>query len=169
MLLKVFGINTAAPTERLHVNGNMRLDNAFMPGNTAGTSSQLLLSQGAGVAPVWRNYTALADTTNWRLIGNTITSANFIGTLNAFDFITRTNNVERMRVIGIAGATQGFVGINTAAPTERLHVNGNMRLDNAFMPGNTAGTSSQLLLSQGRALRLYGETILHWLIQPIGD
>ncbi|MBK8846171.1 MAG: hypothetical protein IPO27_06155 [Bacteroidetes bacterium] len=50
----------------------------------------------------------MADTTNWRLIGNTITSANFIGTLNAFDFITRTNNVERMRVIGIAGATQGF-------------------------------------------------------------
>jgi len=47
------GIGTNAPTERLHVAGNLRLDNAFMPGNQAGAVGNILLSQGAGVAPVW--------------------------------------------------------------------------------------------------------------------
>ena len=143
------GINHNAPTERLHLNGNFRLDNAFMPGNTAGAAGQVLLSQGAGLAPIWRTYSSLADTVNWRLIGNNITALNFIGSLNAFDFMMRTNNVERMRIVGVAGANQGFVGINVIAPSERLHVVGNIRLDNAFMPGNTAGTTGQILLSQG--------------------
>jgi len=47
------GIGTSTPTERLHVAGNLRLDNAFMPGNQAGAVGNILLSQGAGVAPVW--------------------------------------------------------------------------------------------------------------------
>jgi hypothetical protein len=47
------GIGTSTPTERLHVAGNLRLDNAFMPGNQAGAVGNLLLSQGPGVAPVW--------------------------------------------------------------------------------------------------------------------
>jgi hypothetical protein len=47
------GIGTNAPTQRLHVAGNLRLDNAFMPGNQAGAVGNILLSQGAGVAPVW--------------------------------------------------------------------------------------------------------------------
>jgi len=47
------GIGTSTPTERLHVAGNLRLDNAFMPGNQAGAVGNILLSRGAGVAPVW--------------------------------------------------------------------------------------------------------------------
>ena len=47
------GIGTNNPTERLHVAGNLRLDNAFMPGNQAGAVGNILLSQGAGAAPVW--------------------------------------------------------------------------------------------------------------------
>ncbi len=47
------GIGTSTPTERLHVAGNLRLDNAFMPGNQAGAVGNILLSQGAGVAPIW--------------------------------------------------------------------------------------------------------------------
>jgi hypothetical protein len=42
------GIGTSTPTERLHVAGNLRLDNAFMPGNQAGAVGNILLSQGAG-------------------------------------------------------------------------------------------------------------------------
>ena len=48
------GIGVATPTEKLHVAGNLRLDNAFMPGNDAGITGQVLVSQGAGVAPVWQ-------------------------------------------------------------------------------------------------------------------
>lgn len=47
------GIGTSSPTERLHVAGNLRLDNAFMPGNQAGAVGNILLSQGPGAAPVW--------------------------------------------------------------------------------------------------------------------
>jgi hypothetical protein len=47
------GIGTSTPTERLHVEGNLRLEGAFMPGNDAGTAGQVLVSQGAGTAPTW--------------------------------------------------------------------------------------------------------------------
>jgi hypothetical protein len=47
------GIGTSTPTERLHVAGNLRLDNAFMPGNQPGAVGNILISRGAGVAPVW--------------------------------------------------------------------------------------------------------------------
>jgi hypothetical protein len=47
------GIGISTPTERLHVAGNLRLDNAFMPGNQPGAVGNILVSQGANVAPVW--------------------------------------------------------------------------------------------------------------------
>jgi len=47
------GIGTNAPTERLHVAGNLRLNGAFMPGNQPGAIGNILLSQGAGMPPVW--------------------------------------------------------------------------------------------------------------------
>ncbi len=45
------GIGTNAPTQRLHVAGNLHLDNAFMPGNQAGAIGKTLLSQEAGATP----------------------------------------------------------------------------------------------------------------------
>lgn len=48
------GIGTAVPSQKLHVAGNFRLDNAFMPGNNAGNVGEVLVSQGAGVAPQWK-------------------------------------------------------------------------------------------------------------------
>ena len=47
------GIGTNAPTERLHVEGNLRLQGAFMPGNQPGNTGNILLSQGANTPPVW--------------------------------------------------------------------------------------------------------------------
>jgi len=47
------GIGTNAPTQRLHVAGNLRLDGAFMPNNQPGATGNILLSQGAGTPPVW--------------------------------------------------------------------------------------------------------------------
>lgn len=51
------GINVAAPSQRLHLVGNFRLQGAFMPNNNAGAASQLLQSAGAGVSPTWSNFT----------------------------------------------------------------------------------------------------------------
>ncbi len=47
------GIGTTSPTERLHIQGNLCLDNAFMPGNAAGNNDQLLISQGSNTPPTW--------------------------------------------------------------------------------------------------------------------
>lgn len=78
--------------------------------------------------PTW-NYVNPA--TGWTILGNAGTSAatNFIGTTDAVDWVVRTTNTERMRVL--AG---GNVGIGIAAPTQKLDVQGgNARINNAFI------------------------------------
>jgi len=55
------GIGTNAPTQRLHVAGNLRLDGAFMPGNQPGATGNILLSQGAGTPPAWLPNGALGN------------------------------------------------------------------------------------------------------------
>jgi len=47
------GIVNSNPTERLDVNGNVKFSGALMPNNSAGTSGQVLKSNGPGVAPGW--------------------------------------------------------------------------------------------------------------------
>ncbi len=51
----------------------------------------------------------------WKLNGNSGTNAstNFIGTTDAQDWVIRTNNTERVRVLN-----NGLVGINTSTPSE---------------------------------------------------
>lgn len=57
----------------------------------------------------------------WSLTGNTgtVAATNFIGTIDAIDWVIRTTNTERIRVL--AG---GNVGIGIAAPIGRLDVQG---------------------------------------------
>jgi hypothetical protein len=59
----------------------------------------------------------------WGLTGNSGTSAstNFVGTTDAVDFVTRTNNTEKMRV-----TSAGNVGIGVTTPSQALEVNGSI-------------------------------------------
>ena len=109
------GINTTAPSERLHVVGNFYLNGAFMPGGSAGTSGYILTSAGAGTSPTWTNPNSLA----WTLTGNSGTSAstNFIGTTDVVDFVEKTNNTERLRI-----TSGGNVGIGLSNPSYALSV-----------------------------------------------
>lgn len=50
---------------------------------------------------------------------------------------------------GLIGQAEGKVGIGTTNPAEKLDVNGNIRLSGELMPGGAAGTSGQLLQSNG--------------------
>ena len=112
------GIGTTSPSQKLDVNGNLRLSGAFMPNNTAGTAGHFLVSAGAGVAPIWFDAADYA----WLVNGNTVPSIKTIGTINNYALPFITNNNERMRI-----NTNGDVGIGTttfsATNPEQLIVN----------------------------------------------
>ena len=74
---------------------------------------------GTPAAPNWRRLAT--DGEAWSLTGNsgTVAGTNFIGTVDAIDWVVKTNNAERMRVL-----SSGNVGIGTLAPTNKLHVDG---------------------------------------------
>jgi hypothetical protein len=83
-------------------------------------AGQVLTSGGVGVAPVWA--APVTSATAWQLLGNsgTVAGTNFIGTIDAIDFVVKTTNTERLRVL-----STGNVGIGTASPTlARLQVAG---------------------------------------------
>ncbi len=133
------GIGTISPTERLQVAGNIRFSGALMPNNLAGTSGQILTSQGTGVAPVWSNLSALA----WSLTGNAGTNplTNYIGTSDAQPLRINTNGAERMRV-----SAAGVVGINNTNPVAgsfnpamRLDVSGAIRTARDGVNGEEGG------------------------------
>ncbi len=60
-----------------------------------------------------------AQSEDWKLVGNAGTNpaVNFLGTTDAQPLVFRTNNTEKMRI-----STDGNVGIGTAAPQFRLHL-----------------------------------------------
>jgi hypothetical protein len=68
----------------------------------------------------WKSNCDANDMGVWGLTGNTATTpgTNFVGTTDAQDLVFKTTGTERMRIL--AG---GNIGINTLAPTNRLHVN----------------------------------------------
>lgn len=82
----------------------------------------------------------------WAITGNTGTNpaTNFIGTADNTSVVFRANNVERMRLLNT-----GELGIGTISALQKLDVAGNMRLTGSFMPNNQAGTTGQILTSQG--------------------
>jgi Head domain of trimeric autotransporter adhesin len=112
------GIGKTNPTQKLDVNGNFNLSGAFMPGNSAGTTGQFLISSGAGTAPTWFDASGYA----WLIDGNSVPSVKSIGTTNNFALPFITNNTEKMRI-----NTAGDVGIGTstfsATNPEQLLVN----------------------------------------------
>lgn len=90
------------------------IQNVPVAGN-APTNNQILVYNGTQWAP------NSADGLFWKVTGNAGTTAatNFVGTTDNVPFVTRTNNVEQMRV-----AASGEVGIGTAAPARKLHLSG---------------------------------------------
>lgn len=81
-----------------------------------------------------------ADATFWDLDGNSIVAGGtavgqqYLGSSNAQDLVLASNGAERMRVVGVAGPSQGFVGIGTATPEAMLDVRGHILLSNAGGP-----------------------------------
>jgi hypothetical protein len=79
----------------------------------------------------WTRLQNGSTSSDWNTLGNagTVAATNFIGTTDPVDFVTRTTNIERMRV-----TAAGSVGIGIAVPTQRFDVQGgNARINNTFI------------------------------------
>ncbi|WP_223609169.1 hypothetical protein [Chryseobacterium sp. OSA05B] len=134
------GVGTATPQKTFHVNGTAQITNELNVGGTAttpgsaGTSGQVLTSGGAGASPKWVNASSLAAADNNIYSTDGTLSANrtviqadktlaFTGTaVNAFSVDGATFSVD---------AANDRLGIGTATPTEKLDVNGNVRIRGA--------------------------------------
>ncbi len=113
------------------------------------TNSTTIGGSGTGIY-YWdgSNWNFLANTTTalnyWSLTGNSGTSAstNFIGTSDATDFVTRTNNIERMRILGAANGSSkaGWIGMGITVPRSSLDVTGDFTNKNVITIQNTSST-----------------------------
>ena len=79
----------------------------------------------------------LAGVQGWGILGNAGTTpvTNFLGTTDPQDLAVRTNNTERMRVLGL----NGRVGIGIAAPTTTLEVSSGAVLDAIYGHSTNVG------------------------------
>ncbi|MCC6373117.1 MAG: hypothetical protein IT236_19085, partial [Bacteroidia bacterium] len=89
------GVGTTNPVQKFDVVGNVGFSGALMPGNSAGTAGQYLVSAGSGSAPVWTSI-GTGSNTLWSTIGNagTTPSLNFIGTTDNVPLNFRVNNTK---------------------------------------------------------------------------
>ncbi len=117
------GIGTSAPTNKLQVTaGADPLRLVGVQGGAAADSIMTINSTGV-VKKRTVDDVLSAQNTAWKTLGNTgtVASTNFIGTTDNIDFVTRTNNTEKMRI-----TAAGSVGIATATPNSTFQVAGSV-------------------------------------------
>ncbi len=105
---------------------------------TNGNGAGFYYNSGTSGAPSWVKLYA-SNGKAWETVGNagTVAGTNFLGTTNAIDFVTKTNNLERMRIL-----SSGKVGINTPAPLMRLDVtDASTTADDATIRGAATGAA----------------------------
>lgn len=100
------GIGISTPLQKLHVNGNLRFDGALMPNGNAGSTGQVLISQGAGVAPIWGPVGGLITTYKNTATRTTINSTAFIPITGLSRTITLTSNAAV--IISTYGSMETF-------------------------------------------------------------
>jgi hypothetical protein len=123
------GLGFSTPQYRLDVSGSARINGSLSVGSaTIGSYPFTVNASGNGMAHT--NGTITLNT----FLGGSITGA-YIQTATNHPLAFGTNNSSAQVTL----ATNGFLGINTTSPTDRLHVNGPFRCDNVtkcFFPNN---------------------------------
>jgi len=106
------------------------------------SSGDILTSTVNGVASTGLDLTPAITANAWSLTGNGGTSAatNFIGTTDVTDFVTKTSNTERMRIL-----SSGNVGIGTSSPAELLHVYGGSAVNAGLKISSNLGNTNNIL------------------------
>lgn len=114
---------------------------------TVGESGQALTIQavsGTAATLGWSN------TNFWGLLGSDITAGGtatgqqYLGTKNAQDLVIASNATEAIRIVGLAGANQGWIGLGTAAPKAPIDLARTVLLSNT-------GTATELRFAEPSA------------------
>ncbi|MBT6568330.1 MAG: tail fiber domain-containing protein [Flavobacteriales bacterium] len=131
------GIGTTNPSQNLHVSGSLRVeDDIYDSNNEKGTAGQILSSTATGIDWIDASGGAIADAD-----GDTQIQVEESTDEDAIRFDTRGG--QRMLI-----AASGNVGIGTSGPSQRLDVNGSLRLRyNIYDSNNEKGTAGQILSS----------------------
>jgi len=126
---------------------------------TGVTGYSLLLPSTAGVAGQAMTISAVNGTTAelswtdaafWSLAGSQITAGGtapgeqYLGTANAQDVVLASNGSEAMRIVGVAGPTQGYIGLGTTSPQAPIDLGGTVLLSNS-------GTATELRFAEPSA------------------
>ena len=122
------GVGTSSPSQKLHIDGDMRLTGAFYDGsNGKGSNGDILTSTGSSTK--WDSVGNVMNGTYFKQGGNNFGTLATLGTNDNYGLAIKTNNTEAMRIL-----TDGKVGIGTTSPQTMLHIN------------RTPGTNGDILL-----------------------
>jgi len=99
----------------------------------------------------------------WTIGGNggTTPGSDFLGTTDSTDLTFKTNGTERMRV-----KADGNIGIGTANPQSRLHINGDLSID-SVASGNLATDSIMVLSASDHKVRMVSPVALKPKVQKL--
>lgn len=141
------GIGVANPSEKLQLNGSIRLG--------TGASGDLIIRPSIATAvPVGGSATSSVFTTS----GNNSSSFHIGFEIPANDindgfFVTTDSNLDGIPdKVALKIKANGNIGIGTTAPTEALDVTGNIAVSGGISANGSLGTSGQVLTSTGTGI-----------------
>ena len=120
------GINNASPAYKLDVTGDINFTGALRANGTAGTTGQVLVSQGTS-NPVWSDISGAIGGDAWLQGGNSFGATGILGTNDNYDLQFETNNTTRMTI-----DTSGDVGIGTTNPGAKLETAGAISMTTGY-------------------------------------
>jgi len=131
------GIGTTTPPQVLYTIGNVGFSGALMPANLAGSSGQVLVSQGANTAPVWQSTSTVVGGLAYVQGGNAFAATGNLGLTDNNTLNILTNNTARITILG-----GGNVGIGSTTPSAVLAVKGTGTVD----PFDVSSSSNSSIL-----------------------
>ena len=139
------GLGTTTPAQKLDVTGNMKFSGALMPGGSSGGAGNVLVSAGAGNAPVWTNIVATSPITfSGATIAINQANTSTSGYLSSTDWNTFNNKASTANTWALGGNNVTSVqNIGTTSNYDMPFVTNNterMRISNTGSIG--VGSSS---------------------------